>query len=275
VLDGVSGQTAYCRYPAQAFEAAREALDVRIGPNRFTLRSLSLQIDTPELMLNGEATWEAMTPWPVTPLAPGAMGWYGWLPFLECYHGVLSFDHRLHGSLTASGNGHTTAIDLEGGRGYMEKDWGASFPSAWIWLQTNHFSEPGTSLMVSIATIPWRNRSFRGFIVGLWHRGELHRFTTYTGARIHELTIGDERIVCTLENRGRRLELIIHRDEGIPLLGPSRESMGVGVPETLSATVDVRLLDRRREASSLRFADTGIYGGLEVVGAIERLVEGA
>ncbi|MCW5857485.1 MAG: hypothetical protein KIS63_04285 [Caldilineales bacterium] len=27
----------------------------------------------------------------------------------------------------------------------MEKDWGQSFPAAWVWMQTNHFGAAGTS----------------------------------------------------------------------------------------------------------------------------------
>ncbi|MEZ4893124.1 MAG: tocopherol cyclase family protein [Saprospiraceae bacterium] len=30
-------------------------------------------------------------------------------------------------------------LDFTGGKGYMEKDWGRSFPSAYFWMQTNHF----------------------------------------------------------------------------------------------------------------------------------------
>ncbi|MCK7537696.1 MAG: tocopherol cyclase family protein [Marinilabiliales bacterium] len=29
--------------------------------------------------------------------------------------------------------------DFSGGRGYIEKDWGHSFPSAYVWMQSNHF----------------------------------------------------------------------------------------------------------------------------------------
>ncbi|WP_243392439.1 MULTISPECIES: tocopherol cyclase family protein [unclassified Mesotoga] len=30
-------------------------------------------------------------------------------------------------------------IDLTGGKGYIEKDWGRSLPDAWIWMQSNNF----------------------------------------------------------------------------------------------------------------------------------------
>ncbi len=51
-------------------------------------------------------------------------------------------------------------MDLTGGRGYIEKDWGTSFPSAWIWMQCNTFDTPDTSFMLSYARIPWMGSHF-------------------------------------------------------------------------------------------------------------------
>ena len=151
------------------------------------------------------------------------MGWYSWVPFMECYHGVLSLDHVLLGSLEVCGQ----KIDFAGGRGYIEKDWGRSFPSAWVWMQTNHFEEPGTSLTASVAVIPWLFRSFRGTIVGLWHKGRLYRFATYTGARIKHLSITQDEVNWTLEDRRHRLEIRATRVSSGSLRGPSQVDMGV------------------------------------------------
>ena len=62
-----------------------------------------------------------------------------------------------------------TASSMDGGRGYLEKDWGAAFPAGYVWLQTNHFSDPATCLTGSIAVIPWLRSEFPGHIVGLKH----------------------------------------------------------------------------------------------------------
>ena len=53
------------------------------------------------------------------------------------------------------------ALDLEGGRAYVEKDWGSKFPKTWVWIQANHFEAPENSngavgtLMLSVASIPF------------------------------------------------------------------------------------------------------------------------
>jgi hypothetical protein len=268
VLDGRTGQATFHRYPLDAFYTASDAFDVFIGPNRFSGTSIALDVDSPERTISGEARFEELTPWPVTLTSPGIMGWYGWLPFMECYHGVISLDHAVQGTFTVDGQ----AIQWNGGRGYIEKDWGSSFPSAWVWLQSNHFSQSGTSITASVAIIPWGRRSFRGFIIGLWHDGHLYRFATYTGAETERLDVTDECVTWVVRDRTHRLEMRAMRAHGALLRGPSKVDMGVRVPETLGATVEVRLSRVGREWSVLLFADTGRHAGLEVAGDLERLL---
>ena len=81
---------------------------------------------------------------------------------MECYHGILSMNHSINGTLIL--NGKTLSFDK--GRGYMEKDWGHSFPEGYIWMQSNHFSKKETSIKISVAKIPWLRSSFIGFIAG-------------------------------------------------------------------------------------------------------------
>jgi hypothetical protein len=195
------------------------------------------------------------------------MGWYAWIPAMECYHGVVSLDHSIEGALQVNGQ----SLDFGGGRGYIEKDWGRAFPAAYIWFQTNHFEQPGTSLTASVAIIPWLRRSFPGFIVGLWHGGTLYRFATYTGARIEQLDITDERVTWTIADRKHRLSMTAARTEGGLLQAPTTVDMGRRIAETLSATVQVELARIQGRDSEPVFRDTGRHAGLEIVGDLARL----
>jgi tocopherol cyclase len=266
LLDGVTGETTYNEYPAETFQAAEDRFDVRVGPNRFTLEQIELQIDSAERAVAGALRFAGLTPWPVTLLSPGVMGWYAWVPRMECYHGVLSFGHEIQGALTVDGR----AIDFSAGRGYIEKDWGRSFPAAWVWMQTNHFERPGTSLTASIAIIPWMGSSFLGFIVGLWHGGTLYRFATYTGARVEKLTVEESHADLVVRDRRYRLEIDARRDRTMRtgvLRGPTGLDMGGRVPESLQAIVDVRL--SRVTDGQIIFEETGRNAGLEIVGELQ------
>ncbi|MFM8319679.1 MAG: tocopherol cyclase family protein [Chloroflexota bacterium] len=288
VLDGAGGESAYYRFGLDELRAAEQHFELWIGENHFSLTGMQLALDrhpqaqdgllAPDrrLALHGQVQFGPPAPWPVSLGSPGIMGPYAWAPAMECYHGVLSFDHTLRGRLALDDE----AVDFDDGRGYIEKDWGRSFPQAWVWLQSNHFHAPaqaggpvgggpgGTCLTGSIAIIPWRGRSFNGFIVGLWHAGQLYRFASYTGAQVERLQIDEQQVRWTLRDRRLRLELTARRSRAGLLLGPEPLEMGKRVLESLSAQVEVRLsrLDGR-----VIFEGSGRHAGLEVYDA-QRLV---
>jgi hypothetical protein len=264
VLDGAGGAAAYHRYPVEAFEAASDRLDARVGPNRFTERSMHLDIREGPLAVSGDIGMSPLTPWPVTRRSPGVMGPYAWVPQMECNHGVLSFDHELQGSLSIN----DSHADFSGGRGYMEKDWGAAFPKGYVWMQSNHFEEAGTSLFGSIAIIPWMGSAFPGFIVGLRHEGVLYRFATYARSRTTELQITDDAVHWTMTRGTLRLEIEARRARGGLLLGPTREDMSSRVGETMQARLQVSLSGD----AGVVFAGTGRNAGLEVQGDTEALL---
>ena len=261
VLNGQTGAAHYHRFPPESFWAAADKFEVHIGGSRFGADGLTLAIDTPEQTVRGAVRLGDLQPWPVTLTAPGIMGWYAWVPTMECYHGVVSLDHVLYGGLEVDG----AAVDFGGGRGYIEKDWGQSFPQAWVWLQSNHFEQTGVCLTGSVAIIPWRRTSFNGFIVGLWVDGRLYRFATYTGAEVAELAITDDAVQWVLRDKSYQLSILARRGAASQyglLKGPTTLEMGKRVEETLTATVEVEL----REAGGGRvvFAGNGRCAGLEV-----------
>ncbi len=265
VLDGRTGASEYVRFDRDEFTAQADGFDVRVGPNRFS--SGGVELDLPQIGLSGHVAFEQpLHPWPVTLRSPGIMGWYAWVPFMECYHGVVSFDHVLNGSLLHDGE----TWDLTGGRGYLEKDWGRAFPAGYVWMQTNHFSRPRVSLSASVALIPWLRGEFRGFIVGLWVDGTLFRFATHTGARTTDLHIDDAHVRWSLRSRdGGTLEIEAERRRGGLLHAPVRTQMHRRVEETLDARVHVRLRD---PSGRVLLDDVGDCAGLEVHGDLERLL---
>lgn len=112
-------------------------------------------------------------------------------------------------------------IDFNGGRGYIEKDWGRSFPSAYVWMQSNHFSTPGISVKASVANIPWIRNSFVGFIAGVWLGDRLIRFTTYNGSALVKLAIS-EKIGDGATQSEVHFELLATRGEATILASPIR-----------------------------------------------------
>jgi len=264
-LDGSTGNVQFFTYPLDTFHAAEDEFHLRIGSSTFQLNRLELDIDQQGFRIEAQLAFPETTGWPVTLASPGVMGWYAWVPKMECYHGVLSFNHHTTGSLRVNG----TEIDFTGGLGYMEKDWGAAFPQGYVWMQSNHFQQPNTCLTASIAMIPWLGNAFRGFIVGLWLDGELYRFATYTGAATDLLEVDDHRVTWQMSDSKYRLEITAARGKTGDLKGPTRQEMDMRVAESLDAEIQVRLLDKK---GNLLFEDTGRHAGLEAAGDLDTLL---
>ena len=132
-MDGKKCTTTYERFDIADFQAHSKHFHLQIADNQFSTNKIKINLPN----IQGELSFDNIAAWPKMLGAPGMMGWFSFAPFMECYHGVVSLDHSLKGSLTVNGE----EIDFTNGRGYIEKDWGVSFPKGYIWMQTNHFEE--------------------------------------------------------------------------------------------------------------------------------------
>ena len=263
LLDGSTGRSWYHKFDTSEFSASADEFDVTLASNHFSNKGVTL--DLPEL--RGSIAFEsALDPWPVKPLSPGIMGWFGAVPFMECFHGIVSFGHDLTGELTVEGK----KVSFAGGRGYIEKDWGRAFPSGYVWLHSNHIdSDAEASLIGSVAIIPWIGRPFRGYIVGLKHSGKLHRWTTYNGAKEIELTITDTHVQWQLSSKDGLLTLSADRVRGGLLHAPIRTEMHQRVDETLDAVIHIKHTDRD---GRVLLEGKGLVGAMEVHGDLQRLL---
>lgn len=265
VLDGVSGRATYHEYPVDSFSAHPSRFELRVGDSVFSADSISLAIDDDHRPVSGEIRFHNQVVLPRSPIQPGIMGPFAYIPAMECYHGLVSLDHTLTGALNIGND----QIDFSGGRGYIEKDWGTNFPSAYIWFQSNHFSVQGTSLSASIARIPLWGLNFPGFIIALWHADTHYRWATYTRAKIERLQISDTHVNWTVSGSKMRLSMQAERRVGGLLKAPIRTEMHKRVDETMLSTVAVRL---ETHDGRVLFEDRGDCTALEVFGETDRLV---
>lgn len=256
------GEAHYFPFPIEQFSADGDSpFSIRIGANTFSREGIVLDLHDAARHVTGEIHYEPWWPWPVTTFSPGIMGWYRFVPRMETYHGVLSMDHGLAGSLSVDGE----SVDFGGGRGYIEKDWGRSFPSSWIWAQSNSFTQPGVSVSVSVAKVPWMTSSFVGHIAGLLLDGELHRFATYTGARLTAIETGANEAHVTLADKHEELDIRLHGCEAHILKAPVLGAMESRAAESLGGTIDVTLRSLRGGRAGMAFTGSGTCAGIEVM----------
>ena len=271
VINGQTGDTYYYRYPAESFSYSSEGFEICVGQSYFSDQMFVLDMDDGKNSFKGVITFDDVKKYPVWYKRPGIMGWYRYVPSMECYHGVVSLDHGLTGQLTHN----SRVIDFDKGRGYIEKDWGSSMPKAWVWMQSNHFGQEGTSFMMSVARIPWIGNTFTGFLGFLLHEGNIISFATYTGAVVKDFQYTDKDV--KLKIRGKKYTIAVHamkspvniRKTSVGgLKAPVMGNMERMIHESIDAEIHVSVKDKKGETI---FSGTGKHAGFEMVGYMELL----
>lgn len=249
-------------FKPEEFLARTDCFHVQIGKNIFSEKGMVLDIEDEKeaLRVKGEITYGPFSPINRSRYAPSIMGPFSYVGFLECYHGVMSMEHELEGSLMWYGR----AIDFSGGKGYLEKDWGTSFPKAYIWVQCNVFPTEDVSFFFSLADIPFLGFEFLGLISVLAIRGKEYRFATYHGGKVESITRKGELLTIVLKQKELSLKIITKGDEGRALMAPDKEGMNRIIRENASAEATVIL----KKNNKVIFRGDGYFAGFETVGEV-------
>ena len=185
------------------------------------------------------------------------MGPFSFISFMECNHAIISMKSNIEGTITLNDEVFTFQDDI----GYIEKDWGCSFPKSYIWCQGNNFLDNNASFMVSIADIPFKIFSFRGIICSLIIDNHEYRFATYNNTKILNYEINDGIVNIVLKKGDYYLYIESEYIDGFKLVAPVNGEMNKDIVESISAKTNVTLKKKKRTI----FSDTSKNCGLEIV----------
>ncbi len=261
VLDGINCHSHYFDFDIDQFNPTKRSLEIEIQGNKFSERGISFT--SADISANIKfGNWNKFKS---SLLRPGIMGWYAYMPFMECYHGLGSMYHDVTGYISITGR----KVTLTQAAGYVEKDWGTSFPKSWIWTQCNTFKRgEQLSVFASVAHIPWRGSFFIGFLAVLWIEGKMEVFTTYNDAR-KDVNLVPDGVSLKFEKKRKVLEILVHKAPGAELRSPISGNMRGKVNESLQATMTLKFF---RNTECICQAE-GRFAGLEVAGPVEILLD--
>lgn len=260
LINGVTAQTNYYSFPIEDFSFSTKEFALKIGANSFSKDKIILNIKDNDSSVSGEIEMFHQVDYTSGKLmTPGIMGWYRFVPFMQCYHAVVSLTHTLKGKLIVNHE----MYDFKSGKGYIEKDWGTSMPSAWIWMQSNNFNDSNSSFMLSIADIPWLGKSFTGFIGFFYHNNQIYHFATYRHTKL-QVEMADLNSLLLKIDTGKNTFILNVKSKNAGILkAPVEGSMDRRIPESIDATLEIIMLDRK---GLQVFIDSSTITGLEMVG---------
>lgn len=262
VIDSLHNKTVYVEYPLQRFKACADMLFLQIGDSVFTQNDIRIDIKG-ETRIKGNLSFQNIISFPKTMFRRGIMGPFCFVPFMECNHGIVNIRHNIEGSLEIDG----IPKDFSCGTGYIEKDWGSSFPSSWIWVQS-HDVKNNATFMFSAADIPFFRRRFLGVLCFLYADGNYLPVSTYNGAKITSCAIDENQAAFSLENRKYHVSFSVMRAEGSALKAPSKGLMRRTIEESLNAVVSVQFADCK---GNILYRGTQYNAGLEICGDMQSL----
>ena len=197
----------YFSYPLLAYEPGEI---IKIGDNSFSKNGISVNISEDGVSIFGEIRYTSLTP-----LRYDIIGPFKYLP-MQYGHTITSLHHRLDGNLTI----YDENVNFTDGVGYIEGNFGTSFPKSYVWIQCNDFPEKAC-IFASIADIPFAGLHFRGCICVVYIDGIEYRMATYLGVKI--LRCDDRMIV--LKQGSLHLEIEIDAGTGHKLMAPQNGKM--------------------------------------------------
>jgi len=247
----------FVSYNIEEFNFNHNPFIIKIGNNIFSKEGIHIDIKTKEINIKGDIKYSNNKTINTDFMNPNIMGPFSYIPFMECNHAILSMQNHTNGSI----NINNYEIKFDNDMGYIEKDWGISFPKTYIWCQGNNFQKSNASFMLSIADVPFKMFKFRGVICVLAVGNKEYKFTTYNNTRLVECEINDNLLNITLKKGDMNINLKSTFDKGQKLSAPVKGKMEKDIFESITSTITVTL----KERDNIIFSDTSTNCGLEIV----------
>lgn len=249
----------YVNYNFDDFSFHFNPFYIKIGDNYFSKDRIHIDIKdiSQNLTIYGDIKYRNNMNIKSNWYSPNIMGPFSYISSMECNHAILSMKSKTDGFITINNKD----INFDNGVGYIEKDWGCSFPKTYIWHQANEFQKKKAAFMISIANIPFKFFHFRGLICSLIVKNKEYRFATYNNTKIKRYEVNDNLINITLKKGKYYLFIESKSNQGYKLAAPVKGKMNKDITESISSIVTVIL----KKGNKTIFSDKSINCGLEIV----------
>lgn len=203
---------------------------IRMGENLLTTESLRISTDDISLNLNMKNNL------PI-PTFKNSMGYAYYVPTLPCYHSVMNESHYVTGEIQSA----SQHFQLEHDLGYMEKNWGTSFPKRYCWLQAVNPLDPQTSLLFSQAKIEWIGKTFTRHVGHLRLDGKKIDLRELRKCTIITKVLDESNHRIQISGRNIMMEIHISFQDKVIFKGPAEGNMSRDIIHHTDALIDVKL----------------------------------
>lgn len=246
-------------YDISEFRYCFSPFYIKIGENYFSENGIKIDIcdKGQNIKINGKLEYSNIKNIKTNCANPNIMGPFSYVPNMECNHAIISMKNAIEGCIKINDKNYM----FNNSNGYIEKDWGTSFPKSYLWCQGNTFEKSDASFMMSIADIPLKTIGFRGLICVLIIGDKEYRFTTYNNSKIVECDVTNGTLNITIKKGKFKLNIFSKLERGQKLSAPQNGKMISKIFENIVSTAKLTLTNR----DTVIFSDSSKNCGVEIV----------
>ena len=203
-------KTFYFEYPINALKTNKETFNFSVGNNTFTKQGIKIQEEDCEIKLS----FSEFELWDRSYLNPSIMGVLTFVPFVECKHDIISPFLKVNGEAKLK----SKTLHFQDNSGYIDKNWGISFPKNYFWGHISSFENPTISVQFAKARPKWLFWKIPVHIGFLRINGEMHLFKSWKRGQMTMINVGQEEI--HLKNNKYKIELKFDKGDHLNLRAP-------------------------------------------------------
>lgn len=166
-----------------------------------------------------------------------SMGYSYFVPSLPCYHSVLNASHFVSGEICYDDGQYSLVNEM----GYLEKNWGTSFPENYFWLHAIDPKNPQISLLFSRAEIKWLGKKFIRHVGHLRFDGIEIDLRELRNISIITLDQNTEVQIIRFESKSLKLYISINIGKNVILKGPTNGALSRDIDHHADAVIDVKM----------------------------------
>lgn len=181
-----------------------------------------------------------------------SMGYSYVIPNLPCYHAILNKSHFVSGEI----NTKNTSFVMNQDMGYLEKNWGTSFPENYIWLHAVDPNNVEVNLLFSQAEIKWMGSTFLRHLGYLNFENECIDLRQLKNSVVSCSFVSSKKQLIHISSKLIELEISIILGQQVLFKGPEDGALQRDIIHYTDAIIEVKL---KRNSETRLFSLVGNF----------------
>jgi hypothetical protein len=223
----------------------------RMGNNLLTTELIRIDINGLRIDLNLKSSQPFRT-------FKNSMGYTYFIPNLPCYHSVLNTAQSVSGEIQHKGLCYTLDHEM----GYLEKNWGTTFPESYFWVHAIDPNNPAISLLFSRAKIVWLGKTYIKHVGYFCFDGQQIELRELKNFSVSNSNLGPENRSIQIRSASAHLDLALEYGREVLFKGPKDGALSRIIQHQTDASIKVSLIYENRSHQFQmvgNFEDIGLF----------------